>query len=261
MRKIAIVSGKGGIGKTALAINLGYLLHNRFNFNTAIVDCNLTTPHLSINLGLYSHPATINHVLMGKARLEEATIDHILGMKVIPASSRLSDLEGIDINKLGEALNNSKNNLILDSSPGIGREGVASIAAADEILFVTHPNTIAAADIYRCSIVAEALNKKVLGVVVNARKGMGHELTNDEIEELTDNMVIGEIPYDLNVEKSMAAKLPVELYCKRSRANDAFYDICSQITGMPVERKKSISEIVMNRLGLKLKSGLWKARF
>ncbi|MGC9310638.1 MAG: P-loop NTPase [Candidatus Aenigmatarchaeota archaeon] len=239
MKKIAIVSGKGGIGKTTLAINLGYLLHNRFNFETAVVDCNLTTPHLSINLGSYGHDRTINQVLMGNALLEESFLNHPTGIRILPASTELEDLKDVDVTLLGEALSSSTTNLILDSAPGLGREGIASIAAADEILFVTQPHMSAVVDIYRCWKIAQTQNKRALGIVVNCRKGLSHELSVNEIEQLTELPVISEIPFDLDVEKSLAAKLPLELYNAKSPANKAFYDLCSEITGFKMEQKKS----------------------
>lgn len=251
MRKIAIVSGKGGIGKTTLSINLSYLLHNKFNLYTAVVDCNITTPHLSICLGTYGASRTLNHVLLGRATAEEAILEHPTGLRILPASTELKDLDGVDISRLGEVLGNSSSNLILDSAPGIGREGVAAIAAADEILFVTHPNLSAVSDIHRCSKVAEGMNKKVLGVVVNCRKNMRHELSDEEIERMTEISVIAEIPYDLDVERSMAASLPLEIYNINSKVNQSFYKICSLITGTKFEKPKGIIERIFGSLKIK----------
>ena len=47
---IAIVSGKGGVGKTTSAINLGVAL-NKFGKNVVVVDANLTTPNIGLHLG------------------------------------------------------------------------------------------------------------------------------------------------------------------------------------------------------------------
>lgn len=248
MRKIAIVSGKGGIGKTTLAINLGYLLHNKFNFDSTVVDCNLTTPHLSVNLGLYNHNHTLNDVLKGKAKLEEAITEHPIGMKILPASLELKDLEKVDIGNLPSVLQNPNSNLILDSAPGMGREGIAAISAADEILFITQPYTSAVVDIYRCGKIADELKKKVLGVVVNCRKGLKHELNDHEIEQLTELPIIGTIPYDLDIERSLASKLPLHLYNQKSKANFSFCKLASQISGTEIPKKETFLDRLLNRL-------------
>ncbi|NIO44787.1 MAG: P-loop NTPase, partial [Candidatus Aenigmarchaeota archaeon] len=69
VRIIGIVSGKGGVGKTVVASNLGVALQ-KFYKKTAVIDFNLTTSHLSLYFGIHSHPITLNHVLRNEAKLE-----------------------------------------------------------------------------------------------------------------------------------------------------------------------------------------------
>ena len=89
-RVIGIVSGKGGVGKTTLASNLGIAL-SKFGRNVTLVDCNVTTSHLGFYFGLYDYPVTLNQVLKGEASLESATY-FSNGVKIIPASLELDDL-------------------------------------------------------------------------------------------------------------------------------------------------------------------------
>ncbi len=243
-RNIAIVSGKGGVGKTTLAINLGYLLQKEIGINTTTVDCNLTTPHLGLNLGL-DYNLTLNHVLADKAKIEEAVIEHPTGIKVLPASLELNDLEEVDIFRLPEKLDELNSNILIDSAPGLGREGVAAMSAADEILFITQPNASAVVDIYRCKEIAEKLNKKILGIVVNYRRGYKHELSNKEIEKFTEIPVMETVPYDIEIEKSSATNLPLPLYNQRAKANDGFYSLASQISGYEIERRKSFFDRII----------------
>lgn len=237
LRKIAIVSGKGGIGKTTLAINLGYLLNKKFNLDTVLVDGNLTTPHISTNLGMYNYNSTLNHILKDKAKAEEAVFEHPTGIKVLPASLETEDLKNVDIMKLPGKLNELNSNVLIDSAPGLGREGIAAMSSAEDVLFVTQPFSNAVIDIYRAKKVAEKLNKNILGVVVNSRKGGRHELTNNEIEQLTEIPVIGTIPYDVEIEKSLTAKLPLEIYNPKTKTNKELNSLASKLAGFEVEEK------------------------
>jgi septum site-determining protein MinD len=62
-RIIGIVSGKGGTGKTTAAVNIGAALAMRHKKDVIIVDCNITTSHLGMYMGLYYYPISLNHVL------------------------------------------------------------------------------------------------------------------------------------------------------------------------------------------------------
>ena len=104
MRIIGIVSAKGGVGKTVVTSNLGITLASKFNKKVAVVDCNLTTSHLGLYLGLYSFPITLNNVLRNEAVIEQAIYPHPSGLKIIPASIELKELQNIDTENLKQTL-------------------------------------------------------------------------------------------------------------------------------------------------------------
>ena len=62
---IVITSGKGGVGKTTTAINLGAAI-NYFGKDVSVIDCNLSTPNVGIHLGSPEVPVNLNHFLLNK---------------------------------------------------------------------------------------------------------------------------------------------------------------------------------------------------
>src|SRR3989338_5144950 len=93
MAKLFVVtSGKGGVGKTTTAINLGAAL-NYLNQDVIVVDANMETPNVGLHLGAPIVPVTLNHVLSGKASLGEAIYEHASGTKILPSSLSLKDIK------------------------------------------------------------------------------------------------------------------------------------------------------------------------
>ena len=70
-RIISILSGKGGVGKTTVASNLGAALVKKGK-DTIILDGNVTTPNLSLHLGIPLYPVTLHDFLNKKAQIESA---------------------------------------------------------------------------------------------------------------------------------------------------------------------------------------------
>ena len=233
-RLIILTSGKGGVGKTTIVANLGAALAHRFKRDVTIVDCNLTASHLSILLGMHYHPITLNHVLRREKHINEAIYDHPSGMKIIPASLQLKDLIKTDISKLNRRLKKLKGKteiIFLDSSPGLGKEAVAAIKASDEILFVTKPDIMSVSDVIRGKEFIGKIKKEPMGIVLNMVTRGGHELTQKEVEIMTELPVIAIIPHDKNVLKSLAKKIPVVLHKPRSSASKELRKLAGFIIG------------------------------
>ena len=249
VRIIGIVSGKGGVGKTTVSLNLGAILAKQHKKNVTLVDCNVTTSHLSLYLGMYYCPVTLNKVLRGENFIEDSLQQHFSGMKIIPASLSLSDLEGIDITELRNSLKGifDKNDIIiLDGSPGLGREAMATIKASDELLYVTNPYIPFIMDIIRCQEVARESGIKQLGIVLNMVHKKKHEITRGEIEELTKLPVISTIPFDTNIHKSLALKMPIALYKPNTAASKEMFRLASFLIGEKYAQENFLTRLLRN---------------
>ncbi|MBU0760178.1 MAG: AAA family ATPase [Nanoarchaeota archaeon] len=99
---ITITSGKGGVGKTTSSINLAAAL-NALGKEVVVVDANLTTPNVGLHLGAPIVPISLNHVLSGKAKIQDAIYEHESGTKVIPSSLSINELRRINHKKLCQA--------------------------------------------------------------------------------------------------------------------------------------------------------------
>jgi len=247
-RKIGIISGKGGVGKTTIVANLGAILAKKFKKDVVIIDCNLTTSHLSLSLGMYYCPVTLNHILRGEKNIKEAMYDHPTGMKIIPASIHLRELVGVDFSKLKNVikkLDGKVDIILLDASPGLGREAFATIRASEEIIFVTNPNLPAATDIVKCKEIIKDSKKKPVGIVLNMIIKKGYELTKKEVEVLTELPVIALVPYDKNVHKSLAKRVPVVIYKSRSSASKELTKLAGWLIG---EKEEGFFSRLFSRL-------------
>ena len=238
-RTIAVISGKGGVGKTTTALNLGAVLSNKFDKNVTIVDCNVTASHLGLHLGMYYHPTNINHVLKEESHIHDATHDHHDSkLKIVPASLSLDDLHGVDMSLLRDSiqhLGTHSDIVLLDGAPGLGREAMATIKAADEVLYVTTPYVPAVMDVVRTKDIVNELGKEELGIVVNMRENDRHEMNKEEIEQLTRLPVIGTVPHDKNVKRSLHKKMPVVLHKPRSKSSKAYHKLATTLTGESYE--------------------------
>lgn len=227
---ISVVSGKGGVGKTTFVSNIGLTL-NSLNKDVVVVDADLSTANLGLQLGFYHFPLGLQDALDGNIKIADTIYTHPSGLKVVPASVSLSYLnKNPSPYRLKSLLSDLKGLVLIDSPPGIGKEVFLSIKASDEIIVVTNPEIPAVTDALKVIKVAREWKKEPIGIVVNRTKD-SYELRPDEIEAMCEAPVIGMIPEDNHVKRSMFERTPLVNYKPYSPASIAFKKIASNLIG------------------------------
>jgi len=249
-RIIGVASGKGGVGKTTFATNLAIAL-TRFSKKVVLVDCNVTTPHLSYYLGadVYSH--TINDVLKKKVDISLA-LSNYHDVMFLPASTNIADLANLDIRELKNHMKKLETPMIdfvlLDSAPGLGREAVSVLEACDEVFFISTPTIPNLMDVKRCTEVVRELNNKKLNLVLNMVNGSKYEFPQKEVEKMIKMPILGRIPFDKNVADSVALGEPVTIKKPDSPASVEYMKLAADIVGKPYVPKKSVVKHIFGRI-------------
>ncbi len=249
-RVISVISGKGGVGKTTTVSNLGAALVKKGK-NVIVIDGNVTTPNLSLHLGIPFYPITLHDVLKRKTPIEAAIYEHSTGMRVVPASLSAESVKDTKIEKLEGALLNllgSADIIIVDSAAGLGKEALTAMRLADELVVVTNPDLPSVTDALKTIKLAEEKGTKVLGVVINRVKGRKHEMPLSEIKSMLDVPILTVVPEDSSVPKSIKKKRPVVHHKPRSRASRAFRKLAAKILGEPFTEKKRKEKSWFERL-------------
>ena len=254
---VVIANNKGGVGKTTTTINIGTSF-NQMGEDVIIVDANLTTPNVGIHLGAPIVPITLNHVLDGRAKPEDAIYEHESGTKIMPASLSLKETEKIDYRKLIDLTKKLKkitNHVLIDSAAGLGTEAQAAIAAADEIIIVTNPEMAAVTDALKTIKLADEMNKPVLGVIITRYRGSNFEMSIANIKDMLEVPILGIIPEDDSVKASQVMKNAVIYTHPKSNAARHYVNASHRILGHDVKPEPlvqpSIFDKLMKNLGLR----------
>ncbi len=254
-KMIVITSGKGGVGKTTTAINLGAAM-NYFGKDVLIVDGNLTTPNIGIHLNSPEVPINLNHVLLGKADAFEAVYEHESGIKIMPSSLSIKDLSKIKPERIRDYKDDFKKvseYIIVDSAAGLGSEALSLIQMADELIVVTNPEMPAITDALKAIKIAERMRKQVLGVIVTRVKKNDFEMQPDAVREMLEVPILGMVPEDSSVQESLSRKDAVVHTHPKSKAARAYKEIAAKLLEVPYDSDKDrekLVERILKKFGL-----------
>ncbi len=230
---IAITSGKGGTGKTVLAVNIGTALALSGK-KVVVVDADLGMADLGIYLGLEKSPITLHEVLAGEASIEQALYEASAGCRIVPGGLSLGGFSRANPQRLERVVDDLANRfefIILDCAPGLSRESTVPLTVADEVILVVNPDLASVADALRTKIMCDAVETVVKGVVVN-RTGLSKtELTPREVGSMLSLEVLSVIPEDEEVRRSSNLKVPVVVKKKDSPAATAQLALAQRIEG------------------------------
>jgi len=248
---IAIVSGKGGVGKTTSAINLGVAL-NKFGKNVVVVDAKLTTPNIGLHLGAPIVPISLYDVLAERNNISDAVYEHHSGTKIVPTSLSLGELNETSFEKLSSSLRQLRrlsDIIICDGAAGLGYEAVSVLEACDEIVVITQPELPAVADALKTIKIAESMGKKIAGVVVTRVRNSSDEMSMKNVQSMLDYPILGVIPEDSNVKYALSERDAVVNLFPRSRASVSYKEIAARLIGQ--EYKESFFSRLLGFFGFR----------
>lgn len=169
---IGITSGKGGVGKTNLSVNLAISLAQRGQ-KVLIIDADLGLANVDILLD-ETPGATLHDVVSGRKTLDEVIMDSKHGISILPGASGVAEMVGLDLQQRMRLLNavdgleDRFDTLIVDTPAGIGSNAAFFASAVQEVLVVATPEPTSMTDAYA---MIKVLNKShgvdTFGLVLN----------------------------------------------------------------------------------------------
>jgi flagellar biosynthesis protein FlhG len=228
---IAITSGKGGVGKSNVAVNLSIKLASAGK-NVVLLDADLGLANADVlcNIDL---PFNLSHVIARKKELHEVMVTAPGGFKLIGGASglaRMADLTDFDRRRIVEALGaveNSADSIIIDTGAGISPNVLSFTRAADHVLVVTTPEPTAITDAYAVIkvISKDGLERRV-SLLVNQVRGAGEgKLVHERVAKVAKNFLgvnvldAGYIPADDHVRRAVLQRTPFVLASPKCAAS------------------------------------------
>ena len=168
---LAVASGKGGVGKTNVAVNLSVALA-RLGRTVALMDADFGMGNVDVMLGL-APDYHIGHVLSGDKNLDDILLAGPAGIQIVPAGSGLRAMTLLNASQRQRLsatmakLRRSTEFLLIDTASGISDNVVDTLQLADRVLLVTNLDPSAIVDAYATAKVVTSASRAEIGIVVN----------------------------------------------------------------------------------------------
>jgi len=175
-RTIAVTGGKGGVGKTSVALNLALTLA-RYGKRVLLLDGDTDLANVSIMLGLYPE-RTLANVVAGECRLEDILLEADYGLHIVPGASGVQEcmeLEAEESFRVLRALSRLESRydyVITDTAAGLQSAGLHMIAAAELACVVVTPDPASLTDAFSLIKVLKRKGyRRTPSVLINMAQG------------------------------------------------------------------------------------------
>ncbi|MNH80397.1 Flagellum site-determining protein YlxH [compost metagenome] len=243
---IAVTGGKGGVGKTTVAVNLSLALA-KLGRRVVLLDGDLGLANIDVLLGL-SQQYTLADLIEGRCELSDVLLRGPGGIRIVPAASgiqsmvHLSAAQHAGLIQAFSEIGDSLDVLVIDTAAGIGASVVSLVRAAHEVLLVVCDEPTSITDAYA---LIKLLNRDYgmdrFRVLVNMVQSPteGRALFA-KLAKVTDRFLdvtlryVGAVPYDECARRAVQKQRAVYEHFPRSKCAQAFQEIALMVDAWPL---------------------------
>ena len=243
---IAVSGGKGGVGKSNIAVNLSIAL-SELRRRVVLLDADLGLANVDVLLGIKA-THTLADVLAGTHSLRDVLVTGPAGLRIVPASSgvqRMAELSSSEhaglINAFNE-LSDQVDVLVVDTAAGISDTVVSFVRAANEVIVVVCDEPSSITDAYALiKLLNVEYGMQRFRVVANMTRTPQEGLSmfnklNGVCERFLDVSLqfVGQVPFDETVRKAVQKQKAILDFAPNSKAAQAIRQIAQQVDQWPL---------------------------
>lgn len=239
-RVIAITGGKGGVGKTNVAVNLSLALCEA-GARVLLLDADLGLANVDVLLGI-SPQYTLQHLIYQQAELEQVLCQGPLGLNVLPGGSGIPDLANLNTLEIVRLLSTLRglerqhDVLVIDTAAGIGNTVLRFLLVADDVVLVSTPEPPALLDAYGVlkALHVKAVHGNVYLLMNLARKPTDGSEAYQILASLASRYLdlrlhyLGSLPQDPAVVQSVRLQRPFYTNAPQAPATTALRELAAQ---------------------------------
>ncbi|MFA8437485.1 MinD/ParA family protein [Pueribacillus sp. YX66] len=255
---VSVVSGKGGVGKTNISVNLAVGL-SRIGKKVLVIDLDIGMANIDIITGVTPHFSIVD-MIEQKLSIFDIITEGPAGIALIAGGSGLSKIFQLDAIKFSyfvrqvEQLNYHYDYILFDLGAGITKDSLNFILASHEMMIVLTPEPTSITDGYA---LVKAINQQQdqqlpMFLLVNSceNEDEGYETATrfkrTALQFLNVEIsIVGTLPFDRTVSKAVRARIPFLIYAPKSKVSVSMDKIIYTYSGQEPIEKKGLDSFLM----------------
>lgn len=255
-RVIAVTSGKGGVGKTSVSVNLALELRKQGE-KVVILDADFGLANVEVMLGIRPQFNLVD-LIFNNRTIEEIITEGPMGIGFISGGSGVQDLVNLEKGQLKKLiaklvkLDSLYDVVIIDTGAGISDSVIEFVLTSPEVLLIVTPEPTSITDAYS---LLKAVNRdktfdrknKFIKVITNRVESEeeGREIY-DKISVVVSKFLnirldyLGYIPQDKRIGDGVIEQMPISIRTPNSEPAIRIREICSNLLEIPFEEEKKM---------------------